>query len=101
MYSFKYKADEFLLLPVQGRKRNIKITLQQKGVRRGSLNIRGPFLTTVVIQHKNRLLGWLLHSLHRGLLNQFKQTPVRGSLSIIILSRTEDDLDGHVEMLPE
>lgn len=69
--------------------------MQLKGVRRGSLKIWRPFLVTVVMQHTNRLLEWLLRGHHQDLFNQFKQTPVRGGLNIIILSRTEDDLDGH------
>jgi len=101
VYSFKYKADEFSLHPVQDWKRNISITLKQKGVRRSSLNYLRSFLTIVVMQHKYRLLGWLLHSLHQGLFNQFKWTPLRRSLNIILLSRTGEDLDGHMEVLPE
>lgn len=99
VYSFKYKAGEVLLHPVQGRKTNTCFRLQKKGVRFAEYSGTLPNSSGDATQ--NQASRVVLHSLHWGLSNHFKETPVRGNLNITILSRTDDDLDGHMEVLPE
>lgn len=100
MYSSEYKAEEVLLYPVQGRQRNTCFRLQKRHVRFAEYSGILPKCSGDAAQ--NQASRVVLHSLHYwGLSNHFKQTPVRGNLNDIIPSRTDDDLDGHMELLPE